>query len=93
MVLQLLKMQKILESASLLVDISELAGELDWYYSDTDILSSSVMSLAISAKEFNYQRPTLTHENVIYIQNGRNPLQELCTETFIPNDTSICLGR
>lgn len=35
-------------------------------------------------------RPNLTHENVIYITKGRNPLSELCVEHFIDNDTALC---
>lgn len=39
--------------------------------------------------ENNYTRPQLSKSNVIKITNGRNPLQEKCIDTFIPNDTNI----
>jgi DNA mismatch repair protein MSH5 len=44
--------------------------------------------------EFNYSCPSITEENVLYISNGRHPLQELCVESsFIPNDTAMAYGK
>jgi len=31
----------------------------------------------------------MTKENRLTIINGRNPLQEMCVNTFIPNDTNV----
>jgi hypothetical protein len=54
---------------------------------------SSLISFAEATKQYNYTRPTLTLENVIYIENGRHPLQELCVQQpFIPNSTAISYG-
>ncbi len=50
-------------------------------------------SLAEAADNFNLQRPNIVDESVIYIKEGRNMIIEGSTETFIPNDTSICHGR
>ena len=30
---------------------------------------------------------------VLYITGGRHPLQELCVETFVANDTALCAER
>jgi hypothetical protein len=57
------------------------------------IILSSLISFAEVAKDYNYVRPVLTTENVIYIENGRHPLQELCVRgPFIPNNTAIAYG-
>lgn len=37
----------------------------------------------------NYSKPELVEENMLSIENGRHPLQEICCDTFIPNDTLI----
>lgn len=59
------------------------------------LISNSLLSFSISAVDLNYKRPQLTNEeNGLYISNGRNPLQELCSNsTFISNDTSLCYNR
>ncbi|CAL5335672.1 unnamed protein product [Camellia sinensis] len=43
------------------------------------------LSLALVARQNNYVRPTLTAEDLLDIQNGR----EMTVDTFIPNDTKI----
>jgi DNA mismatch repair protein MSH5 len=48
-----------------------------------------LLSFTICAKEYNYTRPTMTKQNILNIVNGRNPLQEICVNTFIPNDTNV----
>ena len=45
------------------------------------------MSFAETAKKFNYKRPLITEENRLEIVSGRHPLQELCVDTFVSNDT------
>ncbi len=47
----------------------------------------SLISLGTVARENNYVRPVLTDTRIINIQNGRHPLQELCVNDFVPNDT------
>ncbi|CAO3674035.1 unnamed protein product [Umbelopsis ramanniana] len=44
----------------------------------------------MSAEKFNHIRPEMTAENILIIKDGRHPLEELLTDTFIKNDT--CLG-
>ncbi|XP_077981938.1 mutS protein homolog 5-like [Glandiceps talaboti] len=66
----------ILEHCDVLYSVLEYAAELD-----------CLISLAICAKEYNYNQPTLTTENVIDIEGGRHPLQELCVTPFVPNTT------
>ncbi|XP_021941355.1 mutS protein homolog 5-like, partial [Zootermopsis nevadensis] len=46
-----------------------------------------LIALALVAKENNYTRPVLTQERVLEIEGGRHPLQELCVDDFVPNDT------
>ncbi len=39
------------------------------------------------AKKFNYVRPAITENKQLNVEGGRHPLQELCVETFVANDT------
>jgi DNA mismatch repair protein MSH5 len=48
-----------------------------------------LLSFTMCAKEYNYTRPNMTKQNKLNIVNGRNPLQEICVNTFIPNDTNV----
>ena len=48
-----------------------------------------ILSLTIAAKKYGYVQPHMTQSNVLEIQGGRHPLQELCTDTFIGNDTFL----
>jgi DNA mismatch repair protein MSH5 len=59
-----------------LYKLIKLASELD-----------CLIALALVAKENNYVRPVLTEERVLEIERGRHPLQELCVDDFVPNDT------
>ncbi|KAG8236390.1 hypothetical protein J437_LFUL014911 [Ladona fulva] len=69
----------ILEHLSPVVKIVNLAAQLD-----------CLISLAMIARENGYVRPELIRdERVIEIQGGRHPLQELCMESFVPNDTYL----
>ncbi|XP_031404355.1 DNA mismatch repair protein MSH5-like [Punica granatum] len=67
-----------------LLEAVNFAAELDCY-----------LSLALVARQNNYVRPTLTDENLLDIQKGRDGLsichvlQEMTVDTFIPNDTTI----
>jgi DNA mismatch repair protein MSH5 len=60
------------------MEVSEIIGELD-----------CILSLATSARKYNYKRPVVTEEDMIEIRGGRHPLQELCVDVFIPNDTKL----
>ena len=47
------------------------------------------MALAMTARENNFVKPDCTAENVIRVERGRHPLQELCTNPFVPNDVVV----
>ncbi|PNF16373.1 hypothetical protein B7P43_G10502, partial [Cryptotermes secundus] len=68
--------QFIQERIAPLHKLIKLASELD-----------CLIALALVAKENNYVRPVLTTERVLEIEGGRHPLQELCVDDFVPNDT------
>lgn len=65
----------ILEHADVLLSVLDLSAELD-----------CLLSLAACAREYNYIRPTITEDNIIEIEGGRHPIQEVCCSTFVPND-------
>ncbi|KRZ78056.1 MutS -like protein 5 [Trichinella papuae] len=44
-----------------------------------------LISMALTAREYNWVRPELVEENVIDISGSRHPLQELCTAPFVNN--------
>ncbi|XP_022783288.1 mutS protein homolog 5-like isoform X2 [Stylophora pistillata] len=66
----------ILEHTKVLMDVMECCAELD-----------CLISLAVCARENNYVCPKLTMDSVLNIEQGRHPLQELCVNLFVPNDT------
>ncbi|XP_011405401.2 PREDICTED: mutS protein homolog 5 [Amphimedon queenslandica] len=66
----------LMEHSGALISVIECTTELD-----------CLVSMSKLAKEHNFVKPELTEDNVIYIKNGRHPLQELCVNTFVPNDT------
>ncbi|XP_078316540.1 mutS protein homolog 5-like isoform X2 [Crassostrea virginica] len=66
----------ILESYRTLTEVQDLCAELD-----------CLLSLAASATEFNYVKPSVVTEDVIDIKGGRHPIQEVCCSPFVPNDT------
>ncbi|KAM5533149.1 hypothetical protein V8D89_013197 [Ganoderma adspersum] len=51
-----------------------------------------LLSFAVAARSYDYQRPYMTEENVIDIKQGRHPLQELVVDTFVPNDAYFVGG-
>ncbi|KAJ8305871.1 hypothetical protein KUTeg_016416, partial [Tegillarca granosa] len=69
----------VLEHSKVLLDVIDLCAELDW-------LVHILMSLASSAREFSYTRPTIVRDSVIEVKGGRHPLQEICCSPFVPND-------
>ncbi|XP_078502157.1 mutS protein homolog 5 isoform X3 [Lissotriton helveticus] len=66
---------KILERSQVLYDVIEYAGQLD-----------VLLTMAVIARENGYCRPKFTLCNSIHIKDGRHPLMELCTRTFVPNN-------
>ena len=59
-----------------LVRASDVCGDLD-----------STMALGTGAKRYGWVAPTVTDmSNIIDIQSGRHPLQELAVSHYIPND-------
>lgn len=73
----------ILKQVQHLREAGEIAAELD-----------CLITFALVANDLNWVKPKLVPDaGTLYITGGRHPLQQLCVETFIPNDTSICAGR
>ncbi|XP_063241372.1 mutS protein homolog 5-like [Bacillus rossius redtenbacheri] len=60
-------------------EMVQLAAELD-----------CLVSMSTVARENGYCRPALRKEQMLEIKDGRHPLQELCIDNFVPNDT--CSG-
>jgi DNA mismatch repair protein MSH5 len=72
---------KILEHQQLLVLASDLLGELD-----------SLVALALGARKYGFNPPRMTTTNVIQIESGRHPLQELTVPAYIANSCHITGG-
>lgn len=64
-----------------MIAASDLFGELD-----------SLIALALGAERYHWTIPRMTRENVVNIQGGRHPLQELVVPSFIANDCGIYGG-
>lgn len=73
--------QRVLADEKLLIDVSELCGELD-----------SLLALAHGAVQHNLVRPRLTEQNCVEIKGGRHLLQEMTVASFVPNDTFLSGG-
>ncbi|EPQ65858.1 Bgt-5388 [Blumeria graminis f. sp. tritici] len=71
----------ILERKKILATASDLCGELD-----------SFVALALGAQKYQFIQPKITTANVIHIEGGRHPLQELSVPTYIPNPCFITGG-
>ena len=71
---------KVLEYAELLINCSRLTTVLD-----------CLLAFAEAAKKHDYVRPTMTEQSVLDIKQGRHPLRELTTQSFVPND-AYCRG-
>ena len=52
-----------------------------------------MLALAIGAEKYNWTAPLMTKANIIKIENGRHPLQELVVPSFVSNDTNLCGGH
>ena len=71
----------VLEHGKLIVRCSDLCGELD-----------SLVALAVGAQKYGFVRSQMTTKNLIRIEGGRHPLQELTVSANIPNDCSLTGG-
>jgi DNA mismatch repair protein MSH5 len=71
----------VLEHEEEILHASELFGELD-----------SLLALALAAGKYNWTAPAMTASNVIDIVDGRHPLQELLTPSYIPNSCYLAGG-
>lgn len=72
---------KVLSQQEAIIEASDVLGELD-----------SIFALAIRCGQYNWVAPKMTTENVIHIEGGRHPLQELVVASFIANDCYIAGG-
>ncbi len=73
----------VLQQALALRKVTEVAAELD-----------VLLAFALTATELRWVRPALVPDaGVLCITAGRHPLQELCVEAFVANDTALCAGR
>ncbi|KAI1499675.1 muts domain V-domain-containing protein [Biscogniauxia marginata] len=72
---------KIIEREDVIIATSEALGELD-----------SLLALAIGCGQYNWVAPKMTDENLIRIEGGRHPLQELVVPSFIANDCHLAGG-
>ncbi|TVY85141.1 MutS protein-like protein [Lachnellula suecica] len=72
---------KILEHQHLLVSASDLLGELD-----------SLVALAMGARKYGFNPPRMTSANVVQIEGGRHPLQELTIPAYIANSCFLAGG-
>ncbi|XP_029440186.1 mutS protein homolog 5 [Rhinatrema bivittatum] len=75
---------KVLEKSQVLSEVTEYVAQLD-----------VLLALAVAARESNYSRPSFSQCRGIRIKDGRHPLMELCTRTFVPNsmESSEQTGR
>lgn len=72
---------EILEHEKALATASDLCGELD-----------SLVAFALGAVKYKFTAPQMTTANIIHIQGGRHPLQELVVPSFVANDTLLSGG-
>ncbi|KND00198.1 MutS family protein MSH5 [Spizellomyces punctatus DAOM BR117] len=61
-----------------LIQVANVCAELD-----------CILSFADAAKRYNCTRPEMTEDNIFHVVKGRHPLQELCVDVFVANDTSM----
>lgn len=66
---------RVLGQEKLLVTVSDLCGELD-----------CLVALALGATKYLFKPPVISQDNVIDIEGGRHPLQELTVPSYVPNN-------
>ncbi|KAI1858378.1 uncharacterized protein JN550_012743 [Neoarthrinium moseri] len=72
---------RLLEHEDAILAASDVLGELD-----------SILALAIGSRKYNWVAPRMTTENVLHIQGGRHPLQELVVPSFVSNGCHLRAG-
>ncbi|KAK6958086.1 hypothetical protein Daesc_000879 [Daldinia eschscholtzii] len=72
---------KVLAQREAIIVASDVLGELD-----------SLFALAIGCGQYNWVAPKMTTQNIINIEGGRHPLQELVVPSFIANDCFLAGG-
>ncbi|GFQ83836.1 mutS protein homolog 5 [Trichonephila clavata] len=65
----------ILEMKHVLIGVMEYAAKLD-----------CLIALAVTAKEYNWVQPEISHDGELAVLKGRHPLQEMCVASFVAND-------
>lgn len=73
--------QCVLDTEKLVLDSSELCGELD-----------ALLALAHGAVQYNLVRPRMVEENIVDIRGGRHLIQELIVPAYISNDAFVVGG-
>jgi DNA mismatch repair protein MSH5 len=71
----------VLDREKAILEASEVLGELD-----------SLLALATLCGQSKWTAPEMTDTNVLHIEGGRHPLQELVTPSFIANDCFMVGG-
>lgn len=71
-----------MEHETILVAASDLCGELD-----------SIVALALGAARYGFVAPKMTTANIIHIEEGRHPLQELTVPSYVPNGCAVFGGQ
>lgn len=62
-------------------EASDVIGELD-----------SLLAMAVGSGKYGWVAPRVVHENVLQIEGGRHPLQELVVPSFISNGCAMAGG-
>ncbi|KAJ6109241.1 hypothetical protein N7486_001475 [Penicillium sp. IBT 16267x] len=73
--------QKVLQHENVLVEASDICGEIDCN-----------LALTQAASFYNLARPRMVSTNVIKIKGGRHILQEMTVSSYVPNDTLLMGG-
>ncbi len=68
----------ILEKTDLILNISHSICQLD-----------CLLALATVARDNDWCKPEVSHDEELIIRNGRHPLQEQCVQTFVANDSRM----
>ncbi|KAG6047789.1 hypothetical protein E4U17_007376 [Claviceps sp. LM77 group G4] len=69
---------QVLQYDEALLEASDACGDVD-----------AILTLALAADKYEWAAPRMTIQNVIHIENGRHPLQELTVPSFIPNHCNL----
>ncbi|KAK8126143.1 p-loop containing nucleoside triphosphate hydrolase [Apiospora kogelbergensis] len=72
----------ILDHQDAIREASDIIGELD-----------SLLAMAVGSGKYGWVAPRIVHENVLQIEGGRHPLQELVVPSFISNDCELSGGN